>query len=65
MWWVTSDDGVGMTGGTYTADASGEARSGPIFMAAGHYSLDWQGYTEDSAKHKTFWVEGNCETPGG
>jgi hypothetical protein len=66
MWWVTSKDGVAMTGGTYTADANGTAHSGAVVMAAGHYTLSWQGSTEELAKHKTFWVEGECSGgPGG
>ena len=65
MWWVASDDGVGMTGGTYTADATGAVRTPGVTMAAGHYTVSWQGSTEELAKHKTFWVEGDCPGPGG
>jgi hypothetical protein len=64
MWWVTSKDGLATTDGTYTANADGMADSGPVFMAAGHYTLGWQGSTEELAKHKTFWVEGECGGPG-
>ncbi len=64
-WTVTADDGVGMTSGTYTTDANGEARTGGVFMAAGHYTVSWQGESENNAKHKTFWVAGGCDTPGG
>jgi hypothetical protein len=66
MWWIVSDDGVNTTGDTYTADANGMATTGAVFMPAGHYSLSWQGSTEDLAKHKTFWAEGECSGgPGG
>ena len=65
-WSVAAVDDVGFFSGTYVADANGEANSGPVFMAEGHYMVSWQGHTEDSAKHKTFWVEGECEGgPGG
>jgi len=66
MWWVSNEAGVGVAGGTYTADATGEVRTGGVFLPAGHYNLDWQGSTETLAKHKVFWVEGDCDGgPGG
>ena len=65
-WSVAAVNDVGFFSGTYVADGNGEAESGEVFMAAGHYRVSWQGHTEDSAKHKTFWVEGECEGgPGG
>ena len=65
-WWIVSDDGVNTTGAAYVADATGRADTGAVFMPAGHYTLSWQGSTEDLAKHKTFWVEGECSGgPGG
>jgi hypothetical protein len=65
-WWIVSDDGVNTTGAAYVADATGRVDTGAVFMPAGHYTLSWQGSTEDLAKHKTFWVEGECSGgPGG
>jgi hypothetical protein len=66
MWWLASDDGVNTTGGTYTTDATGAYTTGAVFMPPGHDSLNWQGSTEELAKQKTFWVEGECSGgPGG
>jgi hypothetical protein len=65
-WWVADANGVGVAGGTYTADASGEAQSGDVSVpAAGHYMVSWTGRNEQNVKHKTFWVDGECGGGGG
>lgn len=65
-WWVADDAGNGVAGGTYTADAAGEAQSGDVVVpGAGHYTVSWNGRNEQNVKHKTFWVDGDCGGGGG
>jgi hypothetical protein len=65
-WWITDAAGNAVAGGSYDADANGEARTAAIFQPAGHYSLNWEGFSDLTTKHKTFWVEGDCDGgPGG
>ena len=34
-----------------------------IGLDPGHYKLYWQGRNDKNVKHKTFWVDGDCEAP--
>ncbi len=35
-----------------------------IGLAPGHYKLYWQGRNDKNIKHKTFWVDGDCDQGG-
>lgn len=63
-WWIQSwpptGNGTTVLSGIYLTDASGEYRTpaspNTYSLPNGHYKLFWQGSTDQTSKHKTFWV---------
>ena len=53
------------TAGSYNTGDDTTFVTGDLFLNAGHYTLSWQGRSENNVKHKTFWVEGACGGGGG
>lgn len=67
-WWIVAQppgaNSAGTSGSYDTADSTSLV-TGDISLAAGHYTLSWQGRNDRNVKHKTFWVDGECPGDGG
>ncbi|MDP9467385.1 MAG: hypothetical protein M3P32_01415 [Chloroflexota bacterium] len=67
--WVIAPQAPGAAGlgtnGSYNTGPETSVSTGDIILEAGHYKLYWQGRGEKNVKHKTFWVEGECDGGGG
>ncbi len=49
-------DAAAVISGSYLTDGNGEYQTVEYGLPIGHYSLSWDGRSDQNAKHKTFWV---------
>ena len=67
-WWIDAHpptSGGTVWSNTYDTGAETTFVTETIGLAPGHYKLYWQGRNDKNVKHKTFWVNGDCEGGGG